>query len=146
MFKGGQGKVDTVSNSPDKLNRIVDGTHIKGDVKTDSNFRIDGELVGTLDTTGKLVVGTTGKIEGEIRCVNADIEGYIKGDITVEGVLMIKSTAKIYGTITAGQIGIEVGADFKGQCNVQKTDGAISFDASNIETVVAAEEESELVY
>ena len=145
MFKGGQGKVDTVNNSPDKLNRIVDGTHIKGDVKTDSNFRIDGELIGTLDTTGKLVVGTTGKIEGEIKCTNADVEGYIKGDITVEGVLIIKSTAKIYGTITAGQIGIEVGADFKGQCNVQKMDGAISFDASNIEAV-AAEEESELVY
>lgn len=144
MFKGGQGKVDTVGNSPDKLNRIVDGTNIRGDVKTDSNFRIDGELIGTLDTSGKLVVGATGKIEGEIRCANADIEGYIKGDITVDGVLMIKSTAKIHGTITAGQIGIEVGADFKGQCNVKKTAGAISFDTPNIEAV--AEEESELVY
>jgi cytoskeletal protein CcmA (bactofilin family) len=146
MFKAGQGKEDTVSNSPDKLNRIVEGTHIKGDVKTDSNFRIDGELVGTLDTTGKLVIGTTGVIEGEIKCTNADVEGMIKGDIVVEGVLMIKSSAKIYGTITAGQIGIEVGADFKGQCNLNKKEGAIDFDTESIEKVTEEEEESELVY
>ncbi|MCG8576745.1 MAG: polymer-forming cytoskeletal protein [Flavobacteriales bacterium] len=142
MFKGGNAKADTV-NSPDKLNRIVEGTNIKGDVKTDSNFRIDGELVGTLNTTGKLVVGSSGKIEGEIRCANADIEGYINGDIVVDGVLMIKSTAKIYGNITAGQIGIDVGADFKGQCNIQKAEG-VSFDAPQVEAV--SENESELVY
>lgn len=139
MLKGGKGK-EPVTNSPDKLNRIVDGTHIKGDVKTDSNFRIDGSLVGTLDTTGKLVIGTTGKIEGEIKCSNADIEGTIEGNIVVDGVLLIKSTAKIYGNITAGQIGIEVGADFKGQCNIAKTKNTIPAQEA------VKQEESELVY
>lgn len=142
MFKGGNGK-EPIANSPDKLNRIVDGTHIKGDVKTDSNFRIDGELVGTIDTMGKLVVGTTGRIEGEIKCANADIEGTIEGNLVVDGDLLIKSTAKIYGTITAGRIGIEVGADFKGQCNIEKTTNTIK---AQEELVQQTQEESELVY
>lgn len=140
MFKGGNAK-ETMVNSPDKLNRIVEGTNIKGDVKTDSNFRIDGVLVGTLDTTGKLVIGQTGKIEGVIRCANADVEGVIEGDITVDGVLMIKATARIYGNISAGQIGVEVGADFKGQCNIDKTANTLK-----AQEAVITQDESELVY
>jgi len=116
MFKGGNGKED-VSNSPDKLNRIVDGTHIKGDIKADSNFRIDGILVGSIDTLGKLVVGPSGRIEGNVKCANADIEGEMTGNIIVDGLLNIKSTAKIQGDITTNQIGIEIGAQFKGICN-----------------------------
>ena len=116
MFKGGNGKVD-VSNSPDKLNRIVEGTLIKGDIKADSNFRIDGKLIGSLNTLGKLVIGSNGRIEGEVKCANADIEGEMIGDIVVDGLLNIKSSAKIHGTITTNQIGMEVGCEFSGVCN-----------------------------
>lgn len=129
-------------NSPDRLNRIVEGTFIKGDVKTDSNFRIDGQLVGTLDTMGKLVIGVTGKIEGEIRCANADIEGEILGNIYVEGTLMIKSTAKIKGNIRASKIGMENGADFNGNCDMG--DGGVKIVDEPVATVT--EEPSELVY
>jgi len=116
MFKGGKGKVET-ANSPDKLNRIVEGTYIKGEIKGDSNFRIDGTLVGSLDTLGKLVIGPTGKIEGEVKCANADIEGVFDGNIIVDGLLNIKATAKMTGTITTNQIGMEVGCAFSGVCN-----------------------------
>jgi cytoskeletal protein CcmA (bactofilin family) len=96
MFKGTSSKTEAV-NSPDKLNRLVEGTSVKGDIKTDSNFRLDGELIGTLNTLGKLVVGPTGKIEGEIVCGNADIEGEVTGNIKVDGILLLKSTAKFRG-------------------------------------------------
>ncbi|WP_051568707.1 bactofilin family protein [Crocinitomix catalasitica] len=116
MFKGGNGK-EGQTNSPDKLNRIVEGTVIVGEIKADSNFRIEGTLEGSLDTLGKLVVGPTGKIDGQIKCANADIEGEIKGDLVVDGLLSIKSTAKIVGNITTNKIEIEVGAVFQGVCN-----------------------------
>jgi cytoskeletal protein CcmA (bactofilin family) len=120
MFKGGNGKTAGPANSADKLNRIVEGTNIKGDVKTDSNFRMDGSLEGTLKAAGKLVIGVTGKITGEINCANADIEGEIHGDINVDGLLMLKSTAKIIGNIVAGKIAVETGAKFEGNCSMSK--------------------------
>ena len=142
MFKGGNGKVDVI-NSPDKLNRIVEGTHIKGDIKADSNFRIDGKLIGSLDTLGKLVIGPTGKIEGEVKCSNADIEGEMIGDIVVDGLLNIKSTAKIHGNITTNQIGMEVGCEFSGVCNyIAKNDADLIAET----TRQIAEEDSEVVY
>ena len=143
MFKGGNGKAPNPTNSPDKLNRIVEGTSLKGEIKSDSNIRLDGFLDGTLDTTGKLVVGTTGRVEGEIRCSNADIEGEIVGDITVDGLLLIKSTAKITGKIVAGKIGIENGAEFNGTCNMSGQ--AIDTPVSE-ELVDEKATENELVY
>ena len=118
MFKGGNGKTTGPSNTPDKLNKIVEGTSIKGDVKTDSNFRIDGSLEGTLESIGKLVIGVTGKIEGEITCGNADIEGEFIGNIRVDGLLILKSTAKISGNVIAGKIAIENGAVFNATCKM----------------------------
>lgn len=142
MLKGGKGK-EEVTNSPDKLNRIVEGTHIKGDIKADSNFRIDGKLEGSLDTLGKLVIGPTGRIEGDVKCNNADIEGEMVGNLIVDGLLNIKSTAKIEGTITTNQIGMEVGCEFSGVCNyVQKGDP----DLGAKKTKKLAEKDSEVVY
>lgn len=141
MFKGGNGKED-VSNSPDKLNRLVEGTFIKGDIKADSNFRIDGKLVGSLDTLGKLVIGPNGRIEGEVKCSNADIEGEMIGNITVDGLLNIKSTAKIQGNITTNQIGMEIGCEFSGVCNyIEKNEAPLIAERAKI-----AEPDSEVVY
>ena len=144
MFKGGNGKQAGPSNSPDKLNRIVEGTSIKGDVKTDSNFRIDGTLDGTLETIGKLVIGVTGRIEGEITCGNADREGEFIGNIKVDGLLLLKSTAKINGNVTAGKIAIENGAVFNATC---KMGGApVEVENNFISESEPTKETEELVY
>ena len=145
MRKGVKNKVVGPTGSPDKLNRIVEGTSIQGDVNTDSNFRLDGYLKGTLNSSGKLVIGTTGKIEGKITCANADIEGEIVGDITVEGLLILKSTARIKGNIVAGKIGIENGAEFNGNCNMSGKPVEVT-ETDEITENVGENSQSELVY
>ena len=54
------------SQSPERLNRIVEGTHIEGEIKSDSNIRIDGYVKGIINVKGRLVLGPTGKIDGNI--------------------------------------------------------------------------------
>ncbi len=105
-------------NSPDRLNRIVEGTTIEGDIKSDSNIRIDGRLKGTIHTKGRLVIGTSGVIEGEIVCENADIEGIFIGKITVNQLLALKATAKLTGDIITSKLAIEPGAVFSGACSM----------------------------
>ena len=139
MFKGGNSK--EVNDQPNKLNRFVEGTNIKGDIVSDSNIRIDGELVGNLSTTGKLVIGTTGKITGDIVCANADIEGTVQGTIKVDGVLLLKSTAKFNGNIVTNKIGVENGAEFTGTCSM---DGNSSQTIQ--ETIPVEKSDSALVY
>ena len=117
------------SQSPDKLNRIVEGTNIVGDIKSESNIRIDGYVKGTVTTKGRLVLGTTGKIEGEISCRNADLEGKLNGIIQVSELLSLKSTAILNGEISTNKLSIEPGAIFSGNCKM----GAVLKDLSNNE-------------
>jgi cytoskeletal protein CcmA (bactofilin family) len=121
------------TNSPERLNRIVEGTSIEGHIKSDSNIRIDGKLKGTIQTRGKLVIGTSGNIEGDIVCENADIEGSFTGKIQVNGLLTLKNTAKLKGEIITGKLAIEPGAVFSGSCAMGATNQNTYTDSSSLD-------------
>lgn len=99
-----------------KTNRIVEGTSIIGDIVSKADFRLDGELIGNFTSQGKLVIGSSGIVKGEIICHNADIEGEFQGKLKVLEVLNIKSTARIHGDVAVGKLSIEPGADFTATC------------------------------
>lgn len=103
-----------------KTNRIVEGTIIKGDILSKADFRLDGELIGNFQSTGKLVIGPTGSVTGDISCNNADIEGKFNGNIKVVELLNIKSKASIYGEVAVGKLAVEPGADFSASCTMKE--------------------------
>ena len=111
------------------INRIVEGTSIKGDIKCESNIRIDGIFVGDLITKGRLVVGPNGKIEGNVTCQNAELEGQIKGKIQVQQLLTLKTTAKVDGDMVTDKLAIEPGAAFTGNCSMGNKIKDIKIDA-----------------
>lgn len=100
------------------INLIGKGTRITGDVASDGDIRIDGELNGNLDCAGRVVVGDTGKVNGEIRCKDSEISGYQKGKLQIEQHLSLKSSSKVYGEISTGKLSIEPGALFSGSCKM----------------------------
>lgn len=99
-----------------KTNRIVEGTIIKGDIISQADFRLDGELIGNFQSKGKIVIGPAGKVIGDIICRNADIEGKFDGKIEVMEILNVKSKAKIYGEVIVGKLSVEPGAEFSASC------------------------------
>lgn len=105
-----------------KTNRIVEATHIKGDIFSIADFRLDGELIGNFTSNGKLVIGPSGKVIGDIVCKNADIEGVYNGKITVHELLNIKATASVEGEVCIGKLAIEPGAHFTATCVMQTID------------------------
>ena len=110
MFNKENKKTMAVDNSVAGSNRIVAGTKIKGEVNSGSDFRIDGEIEGTIQTSGRLVVGRTGLIKGNVVCTNADVEGTITGTLVVKNTLSLKATAVIEGEVQADKLAIEPGA------------------------------------
>lgn len=99
-----------------KTNRIVEGTTINGNIVSASDIRLDGQLVGNLQSKGKLVIGPTGNIKGDVVCKNADIEGLFEGKIQVQEILNIKSKAHIKGDVICGKLAVEPGAEFSASC------------------------------
>ena len=99
-----------------KTNRIVEGTIIKGDIISQADFRLDGELTGNFQSKGKIVIGPAGSVTGDIICKNADIEGKFNGKIQVAEILNVKNKAGIHGEVICGKLSVEPGADFSASC------------------------------
>jgi cytoskeletal protein CcmA (bactofilin family) len=99
-------------------NALAFGTTVKGDITTDGDFRLDGRLEGTISCGGKIVVGPTAQVEGDIISVNAEILGSVVGSITTSEVLVLKPTAVIKGIITTQALVVEPSAKFSGTCNM----------------------------
>ena len=99
-----------------KTNRIVEGTEINGDIISQADFRLDGQLKGNFTTSGKIVIGPTGSIKGDVICKNADIEGKFDGILKVEEILNVKSKASISGEVTCGKLSVQPGAEFSASC------------------------------
>jgi len=108
-------ETETTSNN---INLIGFGTEIHGDISCNGDLRIDGTLVGNITAKGKIVVGETGKIKGEISCKNTDISGFIDGKIMVAELLSLKSTAKVVGDMATSRLAIEPGSKFTGYCDM----------------------------
>jgi cytoskeletal protein CcmA (bactofilin family) len=104
------------------INLISNGTDITGDIKSTGDIRIDGSLKGNLNTKGKVVIGSTGKVNGEVICKNSEISGIIEGKITVGQLLNLKASSKIFGDIVTSKLSIEPGAIFSGTCKMSDND------------------------
>lgn len=100
------------------INLISTGTEITGDIRSQGDIRIDGELIGNLSTKGKVVIGSTGKVKGEVICKNSEVSGEIKGKINVSQLLTLKTSSRINGDIVTNKLSIEPGARFTGNCNM----------------------------
>ena len=89
---------------------IESSTKIVGDIISKADFRIDGKVEGNITTTGKVVVGNSGKITGKLSCSNADISGSISGHILISETLSLMSESYIQGDITTAKLSVEEGA------------------------------------
>lgn len=124
----------TSSTSPGShsLNTLVHGTVVEGAIKADSDIRIDGVIKGSLNCKAKVIIGPTGHIEGEIRCVNAVIEGKFDGNLQVSELLNIREKAIVNGDVKTNQLIVQSGAVFNVTC-VMGNQGARS---GNFETSI----------
>jgi cytoskeletal protein CcmA (bactofilin family) len=100
------------------INLISKGTRIAGDMISEGDIRIDGYLKGNIKSKGRLVVGETGAIEGEIECGNVEVAGKVKGKITALELLTMKATAMVSGEITTTKLAVEPGSLFTGTCRM----------------------------
>ncbi len=97
---------------------ISAGTTLKGDINASSDLRIDGTIIGNIKSNSKIIIGSTGVIEGDIEGNQADITGKVKGNIKIKDLLQLKGESVIHGNITAGKLQVEPTATFNGQCHM----------------------------
>lgn len=107
-----------VTTSQSSVNIIGAGTQIEGEIKSDNDIRVDGKMKGTISSKSKIVIGSTGIVDGDMICDNADISGKVFGKVEVSDMLFLKSTGYLEGDIVTGKLVVEAGARFTGSCKM----------------------------
>jgi len=97
---------------------ISAGTVLKGDIISETDLRIDGTIKGNIRCSSKIIIGSTGFVEGNIEGAQADITGKVQGNITVKEILQLRGESNVIGNLSATKLQIDPTATFNGQCQM----------------------------
>ena len=124
-----------ITSASTSSNSLVQGTNIEGSVIADKDIRIDGSLTGNLNCKGKVIIGPTGFISGDVQCENAVIEGRFDGVLLVTDVLHGKETARVEGDVTTQKLVVQPGSVFNVKCKMGaqvNTSRKVSLDEDDV--------------
>ena len=113
-----QSNYQTSSNSGSNMTNISNGTVVDGQIKVEGDIKVEGIVKGTITSKGRVQISSTGKVDGDIICQNADISGHVTGKLKIADILMLKGSAVVDGDINTGKIIIESGVKFNGNCTM----------------------------
>src|SRR5271170_1768955 len=105
--------------TPATASRITAGIRLKGDISGQEDLWIGGSVDGSLRfETGRVMIGSSGAVEGEIEAREIAIEGKVDGDLRAIERLEIMQTGRVRGDATSPRISIQEGAVFNGSIEV----------------------------
>lgn len=100
------------------VSRISAGTVIKGEINSPSDIRVDGTFEGRIISKGRVVVGESATIKGDVICENIDLWGNLDGNVFVKDTLSLKEGCEINGNLHIKRLSVELGATFNGNCHM----------------------------
>ena len=118
---------NVIMADPGATNQLRNGTLIEGNINSEGDVRIEGTVNGNIKVKGKVIIGNTGKVTGDINCSFCDISGTVSGKLTISNSLTLKSSASYTGEISTKKLIIEPGAVFNGSCKMSETKHAETF-------------------
>ncbi|PIR94650.1 hypothetical protein COT97_00110 [Candidatus Falkowbacteria bacterium CG10_big_fil_rev_8_21_14_0_10_39_11] len=111
-----------MDQGPQAEDTIIGNTiRIEGDLVSNGNIIVDGEVVGTLKTERTLRVGGAAKVKADIKAAEALISGEVTGNVDIDGRLELTASARVTGDIKAKVLSIESGATFNGSCTMDES-------------------------
>ncbi|PYJ32055.1 MAG: polymer-forming cytoskeletal protein [Verrucomicrobia bacterium] len=97
---------------------LSQGVLIKGSIKFLNELLIDGEVEGTIDSTGTLTIGEHARIRGEIRTKSVKVLGTVEGNIFVTELCELQAGCTVRGDIEAPRLVVNENVTFLGNAKV----------------------------
>ena len=109
------------TKQPDTITMLLGpGTTIEGTVEFENTVRLEGNVDGKIfSNDGKLIIGETAVVNGEIRVNVAIIMGRVNGKINARKRVEVYSPGRIEGDIQSPAVLIESGVIFNGNCSMK---------------------------
>ena len=92
------------------------GAFVTGDLKLEGFTRVDGDIYGNLETTGKLIVGENARIRGSLTAKSVIVIGIVEGDILAPEGVHLFSSAVVLGDVISRKIKADEKVVIEGYC------------------------------
>jgi cytoskeletal protein CcmA (bactofilin family) len=115
------GKLPSGSREEHKISVIGADITVSGDIHASEDLVIEGTVEGGV-SCGTLVIGKTGRVQGDIRTERLRLAGTVEGSIVTND-LAIESTAQVGGDIEYSRLRVESGGIIEGRL-IRREDGA----------------------
>ncbi len=94
---------------------IGQGAKLEGTVVSAGSLRVDGQLKGSIQAEGDVLLSAQSVVEADIKAANVSVAGSFKGDVAVKGTAELARGGRIEGNITSKTLVIQEGGVFSGQ-------------------------------
>ena len=92
------------------------GAIITGDLKLEGFTRVDGDIYGNLETTGKLIIGENARVRGSLTAKSVIVIGIVEGDILAPEGVHLFSSAVVLGDVISRKIKADEKVVIEGYC------------------------------
>jgi cytoskeletal protein CcmA (bactofilin family) len=105
-------------NSADVSTLLSKDAEIKGSIKTQGSVRVDGTVIGDVNSSQTVTIGATGVVEGNITAEDIIVAGRVKGALIARGKILLEASAQFEGDLSATKLAVAEGAVFRGLSNM----------------------------
>lgn len=101
-----------------EISRLSASTELKGTMISSSDIRIDGKFEGMIVTEGKVLIGESSEVKGDVIARSADVWGKIEGSVVIGDALSLKDGCSLAGNAETVRLSVETGSAFNGSCKM----------------------------
>jgi cytoskeletal protein CcmA (bactofilin family) len=111
-----------VASAPAKTAVLGKTMRFQGEMYSDEELYLDGEVEGTVEVRHRLTIGPNGKVKANVKAKELVVRGWIQGNVEAEDKIVIMNGASIVGDVKTAGIVIEDGAFFKGGIDILRSE------------------------
>jgi cytoskeletal protein CcmA (bactofilin family) len=111
---------ETSTTSGLSATTIAQDTRVEGTVSGSADIVIQGEVDGTINSTGRVTVSESGLVKAAIRGRAIRVSGRVEGNLTADELIELEPGGAVHGDLLSPRILIKDGANLQGQVEMSK--------------------------
>ena len=112
------GKGDKEARRRSATTVVAAGTRFNGELTVDAKLHVDGNVQGTVASSGDIAIGHTGRVEATVKAERMVVSGYFKGRIECT-TLEIVEGGTVVGEVLCENFVVDSGGQFEGERKIR---------------------------
>jgi cytoskeletal protein CcmA (bactofilin family) len=107
------------AGAEDWIGFLDKGVKLEGTLELAGTFRIDGEVHGAVRSKERVIIGESGRVEGEVIAAIVTVSGKVNGKVNGLNRVEIQPTGAVEGEVFTPCLVIEAGGVIEGRCHMR---------------------------